>query len=54
MEFGVDQRRKTVEGGLIAVSPSLQEDTDFLRVGGRHKKLSQNIVVVHRVFRLPD
>jgi hypothetical protein len=54
MEFSVDQRRQTVEGGLVPVAPSLQKEADFLRVGGRHKKLSQNIVVVRRLFRLPD
>ena len=43
MELSVDQRRQAVEGGLVTVSPSLQEDTDLLRVGGCHKKLPKTL-----------
>src|SRR5215472_13662152 len=38
VELGIDQRRQTVEGGLVAVSPSLQKHTDLLRVERRHNK----------------
>ena len=39
----LDQGRQTVEGGLVAVAPSLQKHADLLRVGGRHKKLPKTL-----------